>query len=304
MALVAHYDLEMHQMDVKTIFLNGDLYENVYMEQPEGFIIEGKEKLGCHLTKFIYRLKNAFRQWYLKFDEPIRNIGFKENEGDNCIYAKFKNGKFIFLILYVDDILLASSDVHLLLETKGFLSSHFDMKDLGEASYLLGIEIHRDRRKRVLGLSQKSYKEKILKKINMHKCNPTTTSIVKGVKFENFQCPRNQYEINEMKAVPYTSTIKSLMYTQVCTYPDLAFVNGILGRYQKNLGKCHWEGIKKTLRYLQGTKGLMLTYKKSDAPLEIVGYSDSDITVCLDIEKSTSGYIYLRSQMELYRGKD
>jgi hypothetical protein len=92
-------------------------------------------------------------QWYLKFDETIRKFGFKENEEDNCIYAKFKNEKFIFLVLYVDDILLASSDVHLLLETKGFLSSHFDMKDLGEASYVLGIEIYRDRRKGVLGLS-------------------------------------------------------------------------------------------------------------------------------------------------------
>jgi hypothetical protein len=75
----------------------------------------------------------------------IRKFGFKGNEEDNCIYAKFKNEKFIFLILYMDDILLASSDGHLLLETKGFLSSHFDMKDIGEVSYVLGIEIHRDR---------------------------------------------------------------------------------------------------------------------------------------------------------------
>jgi hypothetical protein len=155
MTLVTHYNLKLHQMDVKTAFLNGDLYENVYMAQPKGFIVEGKENLGCHLTKFMYELKQASRQWYLKFDEAIRKFGFKENEEDNCIYAKFKNEKFIFLVLYVDDILLASSDVHLLLEIKDFLSSHFDMKDLGEASYVLGIEIHRDRRKGVLGLSQK-----------------------------------------------------------------------------------------------------------------------------------------------------
>jgi hypothetical protein len=112
----------------------------------------------------------------------------------------------------VDDILLTSSDVHLLLETKRFLSSHFDMKDLDEASYVLGIEIHRDRRNGVLGLSQKSYIEKVLKKFNMHKCNPTLAPTVKGVKFEKFQCPMNQYEINEMKAVSYTSAVRSLMY--------------------------------------------------------------------------------------------
>jgi hypothetical protein len=142
MTLVVHYDLELHQMDVKTTFLNGDLLDNVYMAQPKGFTVKGKEHMGCHLKKFIYGLKQASRQWYLKFDETIRSFGFKENEEDNCIYVKFRSENFIFLILYMDDILLASSDVSLLLETKRFLSSNFDMKDLGEASFVLGIEIH------------------------------------------------------------------------------------------------------------------------------------------------------------------
>ena len=119
-------------MDVRTAFLNGDLNENVYMAQPEGFVVEGKEHMGCRLKKSIYGLKQASRQWYLKFDGIIRNFGFKENEVDNCIYIKVKGGKFIILILYVDDILLASSDKNMLHETKDFLSSHFDMKDLGD----------------------------------------------------------------------------------------------------------------------------------------------------------------------------
>jgi hypothetical protein len=130
--------------------------------------------------------RHTSRQWYLKFDETIRSFDFKENEKYNCIYAKFRSGKFIFLILYVDDILLASSDVSLLLKTKRFLSSNFDMKDLGEASFILGIEIHRDRRKGVLGLSQKAYLEKVLKKFSMHACNPTSAPIVKGDKYESF----------------------------------------------------------------------------------------------------------------------
>jgi hypothetical protein len=150
----------------------------------------------------------------------------------------------------VDDILLASSNVHLLLETKGLLSSHLDMKDLGEASYVLGVEIHRDKRNGVLGLSQNPYIEKVLKKFNMHKCNPTPAPIVKGVKFGNFQCPRNQYEIEVMKVVPYAYALGSLMYTQVCTHPDLAFFTGMLSKYQKNPSKPYWEGIKKALRYL------------------------------------------------------
>jgi hypothetical protein len=142
MALVAHYNLKLHQMDVKMTFLNGDLEESVYMAQPKGFVMKGKDRMGCRLKKSIYGLKQASTQWYLKFDRTIRNFGFKENIEDNCVYAMFENGRYIFLILYVDDILLASSDVSLLLKTNKFLSSKFSMKDLGKATFVLGIEIH------------------------------------------------------------------------------------------------------------------------------------------------------------------
>ena len=88
MALVAHYDLELHQMDIKTTFLNRNLEENVYMAQPKGFVMEENERIGCRLKKSIYGLKQASRQWYLKFDQTIQNFGFKENVEDNCVYAK------------------------------------------------------------------------------------------------------------------------------------------------------------------------------------------------------------------------
>jgi hypothetical protein len=291
MTLVTHYDLELHQVDVNTVFLNRDLLENVYMAQSKGFVVKRKENMWCHLRKSIYGLKQVSRQWYLKFDETIISFIFKENNEDNCIYAKFRSGKFIFLILYVDDILLVSSDVSLLLENKRFLSSNFDMKDLGEASFVLGIEIHWDRRNVVLGLSQKAYLEKVQMKFSMHACNPTPAPIVKGDKYGSFQSPRNQYEIDQIKSVPYASAVRSLMYAQVCTCHDLAFVTGMLGRYQKNLGIDHCNEINKVLRYIQGTKGHMLIYARSDS-IEIVGYSDSDFTGCLDTDRSTSGYVF------------
>jgi hypothetical protein len=125
MVLVAHYELELYQMDVKMTFLNGDLLKNVYMAKPKGFVVKEKEHMRCHLKKSIYRLKQASRQWYLKFDETIRSFGFKENEEDNCIYAKFRSRKFIFLILYVDNILLASSDVSLLLRNQELFALQF-----------------------------------------------------------------------------------------------------------------------------------------------------------------------------------
>ena len=123
----------------------------------------------------------------------------------------------------------------------------------------------------------------------MHKCSPSPAPIVKGDRYGDFQCPRNQYEIDQMKVVPYASAVGSLQYAQVCTRPDLAFVTGLLGRFQSNPGIEHWKLVKKVLRYLQGTKGLMMTYRRSDS-LHIVGYSDSDYAG--DNRKYTSGYVF------------
>ncbi|KAI3784527.1 hypothetical protein L1987_43626 [Smallanthus sonchifolius] len=155
MALVAHFDLDLHQMDIKTTFLNIDLNEDVFMRQPEGFKPEGQEQLVCKLKKSIYRLKQASRQWYLKFDEVMKKQGFIKNQVDQCTYLKISGSNFTILVLYVDDILLASNSLDMLYESKRLLSHNFDMKDLGEATYVIGIKIHRDRSKENFGIIAK-----------------------------------------------------------------------------------------------------------------------------------------------------
>ena len=292
MALVAHFDLELHQMDVKTAFLNGDIEETIYMKQPEGLASEETNKLVCKLKKSIYGLKQASRQWYLKFHQVVLSFGFEVNTVEDCVYHKFSGSRFIFLVLYVDDILLASSDVELLRETKKFLSNKFEMKDLGEASFVLGIQIHRDRSRGILGLSQKGYIEKVLQRFGMQNCKPHDTPVSKGDKFSLKQCPRNDFESKFMQNIPYASAVGSLMYAQVCTRPDLAYIVGMLGRYQSNPGREHWVAAKRVFRYLQNTKDYMLTYRRSDK-LEIIGFSDSDFAGCQDSRKSTSGYVFL-----------
>ena len=237
-------------MDVKTAFLNGDLSETIYMNQPDGFQKEGEEHLVCQLRKSIYGLKQASRQWYLKFDEVVTSLGFKENDVDQCIYMLMSAGSFIILVLYVDDILLASNDMNLLNETKQMLSKHFEMKDLGDASFVLGIQIHRDRSSGVLGLSQKSYIEKLLKRFNMSSCSQVSTPIQKGETFSKAHCPQNDDERTKMKSVPYASAVGSLMYAQVCTRPDIAYAVGVLGRYLSDPGQKHWTAAKRVMRYL------------------------------------------------------
>ena len=292
MALVAHFDLELHQMDVKTAFLNGDIDEIIYMVQPENFVSQDSKEMVCKLKKSIYGLKQASRQWYYKFHQVILSFGFEMNVVDDCIYHKFSGSKYIFLVLYVDDILLASNDIGLLHETKTFLSKQFEMKDLGDASFVLGIRIHRDRPRGIIGLSQKSYIETILKRFGMQDCKPGDTPVAKGDKFSLNQCPKNDFESKEMQKIPYASAVGSLMYAQVCTCPDIAYIVGMLGRYLSNPGMDHWKAAKRVMRYLQRTKDYMLTYRRSDQ-LEIIGYSDSDFVGCQDSRRSTSGYVYL-----------
>lgn len=212
-----------------------------------------------------------------------------ENKLDECIYLKVSGSNLIFLVLYVDDILLASSDLNLLQVTKKMLFNSFEMKDLGEAKYVLGIEITRDRSKHFLGLSQRAYIEKVLKRFNMENCSCGEVPMVKGEKFSTNQCPRNELEKKSMEH--YASVMGSLMYAQTCTRPDLSFAVSVLGRYQSNPGQVHWTAAKKVLRYLQRTKNFMLGYGKSDN-LEVFGYTDSDLGGCRDDGKSTSGYVF------------
>ena len=292
LALVAHFDLELEQMDVKTAFLNGDLEEEVYMKQPEGFSSSDGEHLVCKLKKSIYGLKQASRQWYFKFHGVISSFGFVENPMDQCIYQKVSGSKICFLVLYVDDILLATNDKGMLHEVKQFISKNFDMKDMGEASYVIGIKIHRDRPRGVLGLSQETYINKVLERFRMKDCSPSVAPIVKGDRLSLSQCPKNDFERESMKHIPYASAVGSLMYAQVCTRPDIAYAVGVLGRYQSNPGMDHWRAAKKVMRYLQRTKDYMLMYKQTDI-LDVIGYSDADFASCVDSRKSTSGYIFI-----------
>lgn len=202
--------------------------------------------------------------------------------------------KFIFLVLYVDDILLAISDVCLLIETKKFLLKNFDMKDMGEAGYVLGIEIVRDRSRGLLGLSQKNYISKILQRFDMSTCKAGESPISKGDKLHKDQCPRNEVERRDMEKRPYAKLVGSLMYAQVYTRLDIAFAVGVLSRYQSNPGFEYWVAGKKVLRYLQRTKGHFLVFKRlENIELEVIGFSDSDYRGCPDDLKSTSGYIFM-----------
>ena len=146
-------------------FLNGNLEEEVYMNQPEGF--SENSHLVCKLKKSINGLKQASRQWFMKFHNIVTSFGFIENVVDSCLYLKVNGSKFMILVLYVDDILLTSSDLALLHETKSFFSQNFNIKNSDETSYVIIIQIHRDKSEKILNLSQKTYIKIVLGRIRM-----------------------------------------------------------------------------------------------------------------------------------------
>ena len=140
-AIAAIFYLKIHQMDIKTAFLNGDLEEEIYMDQPKGFVEPGQESKVCKLTKSLYGLKQTPKQWHEKFDSCMIENSYKSNESDKCIFSKSWNNLHVIISLCVDDMLIFGSDMHVINETKNMLKSHFDMKDLGKANFILGMKI-------------------------------------------------------------------------------------------------------------------------------------------------------------------
>jgi hypothetical protein len=155
------------QMNVKTTFLNGNLTEDVYMTQPKGFIDPKNARKICKLQRSIYGLKQASQSWNLLFDEMVKEFGFIKNIEEPCVYKKVTESTVVFLVLYVDDILQIGDGIPMMEVVKSSLRKNFSMKDLGEAEYILGIKIYRDKSNMLIGLSQDTYIDKILNRFNM-----------------------------------------------------------------------------------------------------------------------------------------
>lgn len=290
LGMAASLNLEIEQLDVKIAFLHGDLEEEIYMEQPQGFKEKGKENLVCKLKKSLYGLKQAPRQWYKKFDSFMVKHGYSRTTSDHCVFVKkFPDGNFIILLLYVDDMLIVGQDSMRINNLKLELSKSFAMKDLGPARQILGMKIVRDRKKGLIWLSQERYIEKVLGRFKMDKAKPVGCPLASHFKLSSKQCPTSEKEKDEMEKVPYASAVGSLMYDMVCTRPDLAHAVGVVNRFLSNPGKEHWATVKWILRYLRGTSRVCLCFGNGKAMLD--GFTDADMAGDVDSRKSTSGYL-------------
>lgn len=292
LAAVAQFDMELEQLDVKTAFLHGNLDEYILMSQPEGYEVESKPEKVCLLKRSLYGLKQSPRLWNQRFDLFMVKSGFKRSEQDTCVYFKeISKNQYVYLLLYVDDMLIASKDMNQIKKLKDLLSSEFEMKDMGEAKRILGMEIHRDRSKGVLTLSQGNYLMKVLDTFKLDQCNSVQTPL--GVHFKLRAATEKDLkeQEEEMKSVPYASAVGSIMYAMIGTRVDLAYPVGVISRYMSKPLKEHWQAVKWVLRYIKGSTGLKLVFKRQER-FVLSGYCDSDFSGELDHMRSTGGYVF------------
>ncbi|KAL0293524.1 UNVERIFIED_CONTAM: Retrovirus-related Pol polyprotein from transposon RE2 [Sesamum radiatum] len=205
-------------------------------------------------------------------------------------YRKISGSSVAYLVFYVDDILLIGDDVKMLSDIKVWLSTQFSMKDVGEASYILGIKINRDRSRRMLGLTQSSYIEKVLKRFKMEHSKRGLLPMRHGIRLSKKQSPKTDEELKRMSNIPYASAVGSIQYVVQCTRPDVVYALSVTSRYQACAGEAHWGAVKSILKYLKRIKDMFLIYGGGELILE--GYSDANFQSDDDDAKSQSGFVF------------
>ena len=279
--VAAHRDLDLQRMDFKTAFLHAPIKEAIYVNVPKGYESSTNPNQVWKLKKSLYGLKQSGRNWNATLHNHLKHNGFVQSIADPCLFTKSVNGEIIYLLVWVDDIVLASSDPQLMANTKSHLSQEFRMKDLGQLNHFLGIDFNRSNGQ--ISMSQEEYIEKILKKFGMSDCKPRGTPC---------EANPNAYENEDDEVVDQTSyreMIGSLIYAMVCTRPNLSYAVTKLSQHLACPTAADLTMLKHVFRYLKKTSNYCLTYSKSSTDLQIFAFCDADWAASKD-RRSISGY--------------
>lgn len=288
LSIATNLSWDLWQMDVKNAFLQGELEEEVYMTPPPGLedsITPGKV---LRLRKAIYGLKQSPRAWYHKLSSTLKDRGFKRSEADHTLFTLQSPQGIIVVLVYVDDLIISGSDQVGIQETKSFLKSVFDIKDLGELKYFLGIEICRS--SEGLFLSQRKYTLDLLSETGKLGSKPAKTPLEDGYKVKRKGEKGTDDPLDKPHADPsqYRRLVGKLIYLTI-TRPDLCFAVNQVSQHMKEPTIYHWNMVERILRYLKGSPGQGIWMGKN-GNAEIVGYCDADYAGDTIDRKSTTGY--------------
>ena len=283
-ALAMQNDLKLHQIDVTTAFLYGDLKDEVYMRQPEGFVVKGQEYLVCKLKRSIYGLKQS-RSWNSVLDQHLKKVGFVQSVSDPCIYVA-SEGEMFMIAVHVDDLVLAAKSDKRIGDVKKALSDKFEVKDVGELRHFLGTKVLQNKQNEDLWIGQPAYTPKVLCKFYMENAKAVDTPVDAGSKLVKMKEDSESADREQ-----FQSAVGTLLYLSTMTRPDITYALSNVAKFCANPDKEHWIAVKRIMRYLVGTMCLGLLYKKNELK-SCVGFSDADWAGDLDDRKSTSGYIF------------
>ena len=294
LAMAARHDYEIHQVDIKSVYLNGEFthQETIYMRQPPGYPVHAKKNKVLLLKKPLYGLKQSGRCWYQKLYDVLKSLfSLAHCQVDHAVFFHEAGNSLIIVVVHVDDLTVVTSSVVLMTEFKSKLRKKLEITDLGEIHWLLGIKILRDRAARTISLAQTSYIDSIVKRYGLQDSKTVSIPMDPNVCLSPNQSPSTPREFANMCDVPYREAVGSLMYAAIGTRLDITYAVGILSRFIENPGHAHWEAAKRVFRYLKGTRSLRLTYGGSEAK-GLVGYADMDGSMN-DDRRAISGYAFL-----------
>lgn len=283
LAIAGKQKLILRQYDVKTAYLNGSLDEELYMRQPPGFEASGQEELVCRLKKSIYGLRQSARCWNKALDSVLRDLRFQQCESDPCLYVRRSGSTTVYLLVYVDDLIIGCTDKDEIHRVYKALRDKFDITDLGPVRFFLGFEIERESGYYSLKLT--SNIEQLAAKFGMQNAAPVKTPMNPGYVTAN--CDSKKFP----DVSRYRSLVGALLYLAVNARPDVSISVGLLGRKVSDPNQSDWAAAKRVLQYLNTTKHHKLNFGPGQ-DWKLVGYSDSDWAGDQRTRKSTSGIVF------------
>ena len=277
-----------HQMDIKTAYLNAPIHEDIFMQQPQGYV-KG-DGLVCKLKRSLYGLKQSGRNWFECLTSHLKTLNFKPSVHDPCLQTMTRKGHQCWVVIWVDDILSCSTDPTFDEWFKKRISQRFTIGETGPLTWFLGTSFNWDRGE--VTISHQGYVRNFLRKHGMDQCKAASTPLAEKTELSKDQMPEDGSDAQkEMKGLDYRGIVGSIAYLSLTTRPDLAYAAHLLARFLSNPGQAHWQAAKHVLRYLQGTSDVGITYRKG-GDSGLTGYADADYASCKDDRRSITGFCF------------
>jgi hypothetical protein len=291
-AIAAKHNLKLWRLNFVGTYLNSLTKEDIYMKQPEGFVEPGYEDYACKLVHTIYGMMQGGHDWYNTLGKMYDDLGYITSRADPCVRFKKENDNYTITDTYTDDTFGASNNDEEIKRRKEEIGGVWEVKDVGESEYFLGMKVQQDLELGTIRLTQRPYWEHVVNHFGLAGVTPRNTPLPTGITLDSNMSPKTESEKKDMTDKPYRPILGSVMWGQLATLPDLSFAVSLLSRFQANPGLDHWNALLHVVGYIKNTMDYGLTYSRN-SDLSPTAFVDTDYGGCKDTRRSTSGYVFI-----------